>query len=235
MFETRAIQTEYLDDPRLDAAAAEESYRFMQHVNRRWGGTAAVCRFLKTQCPKGSSVKVLDLGSGSCDIPLSASSRLKKSGRHVEFTCLEVNPTALAIARRILHRCRTPQIHLVDQDIFAFEPAEPFDYAVGSMFFHHLSNDQIIALIKKLCGFVKHGVFINDLYRSGVNYYACKLAAAAADPVVRHDALLSIRRGFTENELRYLLGRLRPYRVTVRRYWFYRITATVLFNKERPQ
>jgi hypothetical protein len=53
MFETRAIQTEYLDDPRLDTAAAEESYRFMRNVNRRWGGTAAVCRFLNTQCPKG--------------------------------------------------------------------------------------------------------------------------------------------------------------------------------------
>jgi hypothetical protein len=160
---------------------------------------------------------------------------LNNSDRHVEFTCLEVNPTALTIARRSIERSRSPFVHLLQEDIFSFEPEEPFDYAVGSMFFHHLSNEQIVALIKKLCAFVKYGVFINDLYRSSVNYYACKLAVMTADPVVRHDALLSIRRGFTENELRYLLGRLRPYSVTVRRHWFYRITATVLFNREQPQ
>jgi len=232
MFDARAIGAEYLDDPRLEASAAEESYRFMCSVNRCWGGTAAVQRFLRGRCPRGGSVKVLDLGSGSCDIPLAVTSRLNRDHRHVEFTCLEVNPIALAIARRSIDKSGNPFVRVLPVNIFDFEPAETFDYAVGSMFFHHLSNDEIITLIKKLCVFVRHGVFINDLYRSAVNYAACKLAVAAADPVVRHDALLSIRRGFTPNELRYLLGRLRPYRVTVRRHWFYRITATVLFNGE---
>lgn len=231
MFERRAEEMECLDDPQVDAASAAQSYRFMQIVNRRFGGISAVSRFLETHTRPGETVRVLDLGSGACDIPPAVSKRLRRSKRRVEFTCLEINPAALAMARQNIATAHEPFIRLVESDVFEYEPKEAFDYAVGSMFFHHLSNERIVELVNRLRRFVRRGVLINDLYRSRFNYLACRLAVFAAEPIVKHDALLSIRRGFTERDLRQLLGQVDCAKVVVERCWFYRISAAILFKE----
>lgn len=235
MFETRALEPECLDDPCLAPAFARRSYRFMQTVNRRFGGASAVIRFLEANTSPGQTVRVLDLGCGTCDIPLAATQKLRNSGCVVEFTCLDINTTALALARRKLRRTADPLIHLVEADAFQYVPQKPFDFAIGSMFFHHLSDDRILELLQHLRAFVMQGIFINDLYRSRTNYLACRLAVLAAGPIVRHDALLSVRRGFIESDLRSLLERLAPAKLIIERRWFYRITAALFFHREPPQ
>ena len=48
MFDSRATATEFLDRPDCDPALAAASYRFMEMVNRRFGGIRLVRRFLAT-------------------------------------------------------------------------------------------------------------------------------------------------------------------------------------------
>jgi hypothetical protein len=100
------------------------------------------------------------------------------------------------------------------------------------MCFHHFSNAQILMLLHGLRGFVRSSLLINDLRRSQLASLAARLllVATAAPAGVRHDALLSIRRGFKIDELRTLLRQLDSVTVSVESARWFRIGAIIRFK-----
>ena len=109
MFDSRATATEFLDRPDCDPALAAASYRFMEMVNCYFGGIRTVRRFLAAETAErhaGTPLRILDIGSGSCDIPLAVSRWARANGVPLHFTCLEMAGHAVDIARRQLARAR---------------------------------------------------------------------------------------------------------------------------------
>jgi hypothetical protein len=234
VFDSRATATEFLDRPDCDPALAAASYRFMEMVNRRFGGIRVVRRFLAaetaTRQTTGAPLRVLDIGSGSCDIPLAVSRWAHARGLALDITCLEPAGPAAELARRRLAQAADPAVRLLPEDAFAHTPAEPYDYAVASMCFHHFCDAQILALLQRLRGFVTRSVLINDLRRSRLASLAARLPLIGAPAGVRHDALLSIRRGFKAGELEVLLRQLGHVTIAVRRTPWFRIAAVIRFH-----
>ncbi len=230
MFEARATEKELLDEPDCSPELAAASYRFMEMVNARFGGVAVVRRFLSQQSDE--PIHVLDIGSGSCDIPLAVSRWAQKSGRAVRFTCLEPAAGAAAIARERLSSAGDPAVGLLQEDAFAHAPMEPYDCAMSSMCFHHLSDEEILRLLERLRQQVRGPVLINDLLRSRWSSLVTRalLAVVGAPAGVRHDALLSIRRGFRPDELSALLSRLPHASSTVTTAPFFRVVAVIKFE-----
>lgn len=239
MCEGRATEQELLDAPDCSPELVAASYRFMEIVNRLFGGVAVVRRFLAQQQPRGAnshveaSLHVLDIGSGSCDIPLAMVRWARRTGRTIRFTCLEPSAGAAHIARRRLAATPDAAIRLLEEDAFTHETDEPYDCAVSSMCFHHMIDDEILRLLEHLRHQVRGPVLINDLLRSRWSTLAARglLAAVGAPAGVRHDALLSIRRGFRPHELATLLNRLPNSTATVRTAPFFRVAAAVEFNR----
>jgi len=228
---------EFLDRADCDPALAAASYRFMETVNARFGGIRIVRRFLANETAgryTGAPFRILDIGSGSCDIPLAVSRWARARGISLHFTCLETGTHAVDIARGQLARAGDPSVQLFQEDAFTHQPAEPYDCALASMCFHHFSNAQILTLLRKLRGFVIHSVLINDLRRSRWASLAARslLAGTGAPAGVRHDALLSIRRGFKLNELSTLLQQLDRVTVSVDSARWFRIAAIIRFKPE---
>jgi hypothetical protein len=235
VFESRATATEFLDRPDCDPALAAASYRFMETVNCRFGGIRIVRRFLATETAgrdTGAPLRILDIGSGSCDIPLAVSRWARAYNIPLHFTCLEMAGHAVDIARGQLARAGNPAVQLLQEDAFTHQPAEPYDCAVASMCFHHFSNAQILTLLQRLRGFVLNSVLINDLRRSRLASLAARLLLAdTGTPAgVRHDALLSIRRGFIISELSTLLRQLDSVTVSVEPARWFRIAAIIRFK-----
>jgi hypothetical protein len=231
-------RNEFLDDPDCDPTLAAASYRFMETVNRRFGGVRVVRRFLAAETAGRFSrvpLRILDIGSGSCDIPLSLVRWARALGIPLHFTCLEIAEPAMEIARGRLAGEDCSNVKLVRGDAFTHTPSEPYDCAVASMCFHHFSNAQIITLLQRLRGFVLKSVLINDLRRSWSASLAARLlsAATAAPPGVRHDALLSVGRGFKTSELGALLRRLEGATASVKPVPWFRIAATIRFEPGR--
>jgi hypothetical protein len=84
VFDSRATETEFLDRPDCDPTLAASSYRFMETVNCYFGGIRTVRRFLAAETAgrhAGAPLRILDIGSGSCDIPLAVS-RWAARARH---------------------------------------------------------------------------------------------------------------------------------------------------------
>jgi hypothetical protein len=223
----------------------------MKTVNRIGGGIRVVRRFLAQELSKpenGGVATVLDIGAGDCDIPLAVTQWADRRGYKVQFTCLDQNPKAIELAERaaarhvgwgLPHRNlaggASPTLHtirMIQADIFTYQPAEKFDYAMGSMTFHHFTDDQIDTLLTHLRGFVRKAVLINDLRRCLPNYIACFVLTLPLDREIRHDGLLSIRRGFKPDELAQLLAKHDP-AATVTRTWFCRVAGVVRFDRGR--
>ena len=233
MFEVRANESEFLDARDCDPQLASSSYRFMRLVNRFAGGTKVVKDFLAKEFSKhgrNRPISVLDIGSGTCDIPLAVTEWARKKSRRIEFTCLETNHTALKIAQKNIRKRGFDSIELKNESIFEFDPRQPFDYAVGSMFFHHFQNEQVLALIEKLRSYVLRGILINDLRRNLMSYGGCSVLLCPLSKDLKHDALLSIRKGFKADELSRLLSGLKDARVDVKNHSFSRLTAVIRFD-----
>ena len=235
MFDVRNTAPELLDRPDCDPALAAASYRFMETVNSLFGGNRLVRRFLAAEtagCQIATPLRILDIGSGSCDIPLALSQWARTHGLPLHFTCLELADHAVTIARQKLARAQNSAVELLQEDIFTHEPAEPYDFAVASMCFHHFSNAQILTLLQRLQGFVRKSLLINDLQRSPLADLAARLllTSTRAPAGVRHDALLSIQRGFRVHELKALFGQLDSMTATVVPALWFRIAAIVRFT-----
>lgn len=234
MFEARATETEFLDKADCDPALAAASYRFMERINGCFGGIRVVRRYLAAETAghrvDALPLRILDIGSGSCDIPLAVSRWARARDMPLHFTCLEMAGPAADIARRQLAWAGNPAVQLLQEDIFTHQPSEPYDFAVASMCCHHFSDAQILALVQRLRGFVRRSVLINDLRRSRLASLAVRVPLIGARAGVRHDALLSIRRGFNGAELTALLRQLDRVEVSVAAARWFRIAAILRFQ-----
>jgi len=237
MLETRSQEPELLDAPGFSPELARKSYIFMERVNRYFGGISNVRRFIAEEASRRQPLRVLDIGSGACDIPLALCDWARRNGVDLRFTCLEIEPEAMAIAKEKLARERSwePQIELLAEDAFTHRPAQPYDCATSSMCFHHFSDEKILELLEHLRGIVSGRVFINDLRREPLALLGAVALSAFSDPGVKHDSRLSVRRGFRVDELRTLLKRLENAAVKVEAAWLYRVAASIEFRKEGAQ
>lgn len=67
---------------------------------------------------------------------------------------------------------------------------------------HHLENEELILFLKKALDSVRIGIIINDLHRHIIAYSFYKLFSPLfRNRLIDHDGLISIKRGFTRNEL----------------------------------
>lgn len=236
MLERRVYTPELMDSAAFDDTLAAQSFRFIERVNRWFGGERIVWSFVRHEARRqrlARPLRILDIGSGSCDIPLAVCRRAARAGLAVEFVCVERSPQTLALARARLAAEPSLPIRLVAEDIFMHRPDAPYDAAVGSLFFHHLTDDEIRTLVGHLATVLRGPLLINDLGRCWPHYLGAALLCLGLPAGVRHDALLSIRRGFRPHELAELLRPLPGLNVAARWAWPYRVAAVLTFAGAR--
>ncbi len=203
MLNERLSQEELIDKPDCRQDIICQSHKFMNFINKYFGGVSLVKDFIGYAGQRNHSnqpLQILDIGSGSCDIPVNILKWAKKQNIDIRFTCIEKDSHAMLL-NRIHTLAPDLPITLINSDIFDYKPAQPFDYVIASMFLHHLDDQQIGRLISHLLGFTRKGIFINDLHRKASTYLSCLSLSPFIKKPVRHDALLSIKKGFRKNEL----------------------------------
>lgn len=218
---TRSTEEEILDDASTPAAEIHASLDFMRSINRFFGGVSAVTDFFDRADPP-AEFTVLDLGTGSGDIPLSLAKWARHAGKSVRVTGLDTNPHCLSYAKK---HCSAPEIRYLCASAFDIHHLGTFDYVISSMFFHHLNDADIVRLLGLMATSARRGFLVNDLYRGRRAHTAALFAASlSGKKVVIHDAALSVRRGFVEPDFeKYKTLAALPKAEIRRRPWF-RIT-----------
>ncbi len=203
----RSTQKEFMDNPEFQGEDLTESFRFIKLINQLGGGRMAVLNCMKKalkNVPSERPISVLDVGCGIGDMAGAIINWGRSNNREIHYYGLEKSPYIIAEARR-LHDCEN--VSFIQGDLFDAGIPE-VDLTIISMVLHHFDDADVIAAIKHLTAKSRIALLINDLERSKTSYLICKLLALGMrNPKARYDALLSIRKGFSTEEMSSLICR----------------------------
>jgi predicted nicotinamide N-methyase len=191
---------ELLDHPDADPAVVRESLHHISRSNRWFGGWWAVRRGLARLCaglPRGTELTLLDLGTGSGDLPTLASRWAGRRGWRLRPIGLEQHRTAARLAG--------------ERGVPTFLAAVPeiparsggVDIVLASQLLHHLSPAAIVTLCREASRVARRGVVVADLRRSSLALAGFWVGSRLLgfDRVTRADGFTSVRRGFTREVL----------------------------------
>lgn len=220
-------EPELIDRPGLDRALLHEELRLLEDLNRRLSGHTLVLesveRLLGSSAPK--SLSILDLGTGSADIPraIVAWARLKKIT--VTITAVDGNAEILKFAKESSRDW--PEIDFAQHDLRSLPFAEnSFDLVLCSLALHHFNDADAMAILRRISEIARTGYAVNDLRRNWFSIWATELLVRTVvhSKIFRHDAPKSCRAAFSVAELRALGGSagLEKFQVT-RHHWIFRM------------
>lgn len=200
-----AQQPEMMDQPGVDPELVREELLALEHANRRLGGHRLMLHYVgRVLGPaRRQSVSILDLGTGSADIPRAIVAWARRERLPVTVVAVDANPVALEVARAA---CRDwPEIRLDQHDLRALPyEAESFDLVLCSLALHHFGNAEAQAILNRIHALARVGCVVSDLRRNWLTIVAADLVARTVlrNPVTRNDVPQSCRAAFTVGELR---------------------------------
>ena len=205
----RRLTPELMDDPAVDRDALDDALGYIRGVNKRLGGVSSLIRHLErwsTRWPTDQPITLLDIATGSADLPLEAVRWAKARGFDLRVTGVDVHETTLELARE--HIAREPDlagsITLDLADALTLDETfadDSFDYVHAGLFLHHLTDIQIKLVLRMMDRIARRGIVWNDLVRSTVGRAFIHVATIGKPAIIRHDARVSVEAGFTKNEV----------------------------------
>ena len=205
---------ERMDDPALDPAEHRRALAGLRRLNAvsdsagvLWPALAKLARELNR------AVRVLDVATGSGDVPRKLAARAKRDGVALEASGCDISPTAIDEALR-----EPGGVRFFVHDALRDSLPTGFDAVTCSLFLHHLGEGEAVALLANMEHAARHLILVNDLARSRFNYCAVWLASRllSRSPVVRFDGPASVRSAFTPREALALAARAGLEGATVR-------------------
>ncbi len=213
----RRDDQELMDRPGIPYHDLETALGELGVINRWLGGfrtTRIGIERLTRDLPAGMVLSVLDLASGGTDLR----EVLRPLGREFRVTALDINPQMHEFAGRHGQETVTASAHQLGY------PDHSFDIVHTSLFLHHCTDTDAALLISRAARIARLGVVVNDLQRSRIALVAISILTAlfSRSAIVRHDAPLSVRRGFTRRELASVLADAGVSNAAPSRHWAFR-------------
>lgn len=199
---SRQRQAEWMDAPDADPDQLRRSLRFIRRVNFLFGYTRAtlshVKRFSKGWKP-GQTVRILDVATGSADVPKAILRWASRAGFDVRVVGIDLHARTVAEAAA---GNSDERLTMVRADAMRLPFADgSFDYALTNMFLHHLDDDQVVTVLREMSRVARRGIVVADLSRDARAYRWISLFTLLANPMVRHDARVSVAQAFTRAEV----------------------------------
>jgi SAM-dependent methyltransferase len=210
----RATEPERLDEG-VPAPEALASLADLRLVNRWLGNRPRVLAAARPFLAQSPRPCLLDVGCGSADVPAA----LVRATPRVLAVGVDIKPLHLQAAPR--------EVRTVVADVRALPfAAGTFDVVTASLFLHHFDAEEVGPVLRALFAVARRALIVNDLRRARVPYLFGRAAFPALfrSRVSVDDGLISIRRAFTERELRAAFADA-GIPVRVRRTWPYRLLA----------
>jgi 2-polyprenyl-3-methyl-5-hydroxy-6-metoxy-1,4-benzoquinol methylase len=198
----------------------------IRKVNRFLGDNHAMLKFfagLVSGIAAGDRpVRVLDVATGSADIPVAIVKWARKHGIKVAVTAVDLNP--LVVREAAAFTRMYPEITVSVADGFSLPYGDgSFDIVLCMKTLHHFNEEDTGRLLAELYRVAAFGYIIMDLRRSRVAWILITVLTRlfTRNRLTRHDGPMSVLRAYTDAELRALADRagLAGHRVARAPFW----------------
>lgn len=194
---------ELLDADTFDTEALEANLRDIRFINGVLGWRAYTTRAIRSIVQRAGlrSFTLLDVASGSADMPLAIAQWAASAGIDARIVATDISPQIVAIARK--QSAGVPSITIEEADALAL-PYNPsaFDIALCTLAIHHFDPDQAVKLLANMAR-VANRVLVFDVQRAQLAYWGswALTRILPMNYMTRHDAPASVRRAYTAPEL----------------------------------
>lgn len=230
----RKVVGELMDRADIDDRELASALRYLRLINRAAGGTSAVRRELERLARRRvreRPLTMLDVGTGSADIPLAGAAWARRRGIDLRVTGVDFHAKTLAVARAaVAASAAGPAVELIEgraQELERLVGGRTFDIVHAGLFIHHLDAGDVASVLSAMWRLCRGVVVWSDLVRSTAMEWLVRAGSIGQGPVVMHDAVASVRAGFTREEAVQLAANAGMQNISYRRTWqMYRFVLT---------
>src|SRR5215472_6603531 len=195
---------EMMDRPQPVSPELERDLQRLRQLNRWFGSYHLVSMFTRRWIMPGAQMRVVDLATGSGDIPRLLVDYARRIGAQVKVDAVDQQAATVEIARSL--STEYPEISYQVANILECDCAQGYDIAVCSLVLHHFSDDDAVKLLRRCRELSKRFVLVSDLRRGFLLQAGVYMLTALIfrEPMTRFDARLSAERSFSFGEMREL-------------------------------
>lgn len=198
---------EMMDRPQPVSAELERDLKRIRQLNRWFGSYRLISHFVRRWIKPGDNMRIVDLATGSGDIPRLIAHYAREIGATVKIDALDRQSATLEIARKL--SAAYPEISYHGTNILDWSPAEAYDIVLCTLALHHFSDEDAVSVLRRCRESSRKFVLVSDLRRGFLaTGGVCLLTAVIfREPMTRYDARLSAERAFSFSEMRKLAVR----------------------------
>lgn len=199
----RSTGSERMDDFAIGGEELKEALRQLRLINRLLGAawpTLWGVKRLWREAGRPAQLHVLDVGAASGDAGHLMLRWAERAGIELRITLLELNPETCAHAQE--YWVAEPRVQVRQGDLFELGGGEA-DLITASLVLHHLPTPEVARALQRLRRAARIGLVVNDLHRHPLAWSFIRGATAllSRNPMIRHDAPLSVARSFSRSDL----------------------------------
>jgi len=198
---------EMMDRPQPVSAELERDLARIRQLNRWFGSYRLMLGFIRRWIRPTDKLRVVDLATGSGDIPRLIVDYARRISANVEIDALDWQPATLEIAKKL--SVNYPEISYREANILEWNSIQKYDITLCTLALHHFSNKDAAQILRRCREVSKGFVLVSDLRRSFPLIAGIYLLTTLIfrEPMTRYDARLSVARAFSFSEMRELAGK----------------------------
>ena len=196
-----------MDRPQPVTPQLERDLANLRSLNHRFGSHRLVRHFLRRWLKPRTNARVLDLATGSGDIPRLIARFARTNDSQIEIDAIDQQAATIEIARRL--SADYPEINFAVADLLECNRAQKYDIVLCSLALHHFSDGDAVRVLRKCAELSRGAVLVADLRRTRWLSFAVHAMTSIFYPekMTKIDARLSAARAFSFREMRELAKR----------------------------
>lgn len=204
----RSTAPELMDDLRIGGSELARALQQLRLINWLLGGAwltlEGVARLWR-QAGQPRQLEIVDVGAGSGDASRLLLRWATLRRITMKITLIDIHPETCVVAEAYYQD--EPRVRVEQGDVFLLPP-RCTDIVTASLFAHHFPDEQLPALFRTMAEAAQIGLVVNDLHRHTAAWASIWLLTHlfSRNRMIRHDASLSVRRGFRAADFERLRG-----------------------------
>jgi 2-polyprenyl-3-methyl-5-hydroxy-6-metoxy-1,4-benzoquinol methylase len=220
-FSVRSKKLELLDQPGIPSEDIERNMQELSIINQKLGGHFITWQGFIKLAQELKVTHVCEIGCGGGDNLKAIEEKGRRQFPGLKFTGIDLNADCIRIAERT--EWKSPARFIVNDYRKILFDAKP-DIIFCALFCHHFKENEIIQMFRWMKENSRSGFFVNDLHRHPLAYFSIRWLTSifSRSYLVKHDAPLSVLRGFKKKELVKLLHDAGIINFTMQWKWAFR-------------